>query len=265
MIATDKPPSPSGWQRLSAELERTGKLPDGFIQGMVGRLEYALASTKKQDLSDAATALEAMVHTAIARAPESVKSTVLGWAEADAAIEAAYLLGQLSFAQHLASHAFSHRAEDSFAPAILSPENRTLMLALLKDGQSPATLLALPNLPWTSPETLQAHLDHLGELGVVYWRYHGTTLNYELTPAARGLLRHTLDLVAAFKNNTEQEEPSKDLNLPTPKGRAEHITFSLADSYNHLISDSITMKEATNSLRMLRAARRALVANGPKK
>lgn len=44
-----------------------------------------------------------------------------------------------------------------------------------------------------------------------------------------------------------------------------HSAISLIESYEYLISDEITMQEATRRLRMLRAARRDLVAHGTDK
>lgn len=95
--------------------------------------------------------------------------------------EAAYQLGQLSFAQHLVAQALCKRAEDNFFPALQSPRYSPYV-TVLAEGQK--TSQALAAALDSDEASVRAVLEEMRELGIAEFARQGEDLVNFLTPLA---------------------------------------------------------------------------------
>ena len=102
--------------------------------------------------------------------------------------EAAYQLGQLSFAKHLVAQALSKRADDSFIPSLHSPRYRPYVSALA-DGDK--TALELATAVNGGVEGVRVVLGEMRELGMAEFARNGTEIVNFLTPLAKAGWRPT--------------------------------------------------------------------------
>lgn len=102
--------------------------------------------------------------------------------------EAAYQLGQLSFAQHLLAQALGKRADDSFIPNLHSPRYSPYVGAL--DGGE-KTVLELATAVNGGVEGVRVILGEMRELGMAEFVRKGAEIVNFLTPLAKAGWRPT--------------------------------------------------------------------------
>jgi DNA-binding transcriptional ArsR family regulator len=157
-------------------------LPSGVATAAAEQIEEVLASPGRADLMEASDRLVACVHAALAVAPPETLVAIQGGEGASAAVRAAYILGQFSFAQMLVSQSAVRRADDRFLQTLTSPRYRRYVAALMAADCSGQDLAEATR---EREETVSRKLRALRELGIAEWRREGTHIVNFLTPAAR--------------------------------------------------------------------------------
>jgi hypothetical protein len=146
-------------------------------------LEDALAKPDKAGLLLASTALEKVIRRMVATHESLSEGVVRG---KDEELQRAYLLGQISMAQGLASHAHSVRTDPDFASKLTSGNTGDVAHYLgdkTLDRPAIADALGLPQ------EAIDPILTEMITDGSVDYRTHSGRPMYFLTPPARAVLR----------------------------------------------------------------------------
>lgn len=186
----------SKWRLLAQLLEKgvtPSRLPTNLESVIAERLEEALAASGRSDLDDIQTALADFFHALLARAPEETAASVRGGQGANDEGVAAFWLGQIAFAQHLAAHAAERRADDRFVGIFANPSLAAYIRALATSDHTGKELAAVLN---QREETVSRRLGELRELGVVDYRRDGTRFYNFLTPQARAAMKDLGDAEA---------------------------------------------------------------------
>lgn len=171
------------WPMLEAikkDMKTPDDLPPGMMMAVAERLDEAITSPSRHLLVDLAQHLEDLFRHMLRLAPPATTAALTpgsGTSEC-----AAYALGQVGFAQHLAALATERRVEDHF-PQLLQDSRYKIYIAALAQNDMPGKELA--QLSREREETVSRKLKYLREQGVTDFRREGTRFFNFLTPAAR--------------------------------------------------------------------------------
>lgn len=165
---------PAGVLGLSAEI---GPVIADF-------LESAMLSPTKDGLEQISDELVTLFEMALDRAPSSSVDAVLNDASNETSDRASYILGQLSFAQLLASSALEHKVSKSFMDAMADSVNIRYLSELAENEQ---TNLQLSSSVGQTVENVSRRLRKLRELGITDFRRNGVSVLNFMTPAARSI------------------------------------------------------------------------------
>lgn len=160
-------------------------LPANLESVIAERLEEALAAPGRGDLDDIKIALADFFHALLARASDETTASVRGGSAASEDGVAAFWLGQIAFAQHLAAQAAERRADDRFMQVFTNPTLAAYVRALAAADHTGKELAAALQ---QREETVSRKLGELRELGVVDYRRDGTRFYNFLTPQARSAM-----------------------------------------------------------------------------
>lgn len=169
---------------------RLSSLPGAFAS-LCSLLEDALTSPTKHDLEQISARLIMRMRWELRLTSREVRQGILehqaekGSGELDPIWEA-YCLGQLSFAQTLASQAVNRRADDDFVPKLRQRVYAKCIHALCEKDM---TLDELSVRTKERRETAHQKMRHLIALGAVDFRKAGSECTYFLTPAALSCMK----------------------------------------------------------------------------
>jgi len=211
----------ANWSFLAHLIEEgvaPNRLPANLESVIAERLEEALAGAERAELDDIKATLSDFFSALLRQSPPDAAAAVRGAASASEDSVAAFWLGQVAFAQHLAAQAAERRADDRFTDVFSNASLVGYVRALAKSdhtGRELATLLSV------RPETVSRRLNELRELGVVDYRRDGTSLYNFLTPQAR----------AAFDSLVEPEAlPHRDpAKVRLMRSRQQNVSNTFRD------------------------------------
>ena len=171
--------------RLLEEGVNAETLPANLESVIVERLDEALAAPGRAELDSLKAALADFFTSLVQRAPSDAAQAVRGDSKASGAATAAFRLGQIAFAQHLAAQTAERRADDRFVQIIEDPSYSAYWPALMSGERTGQELAARVD---ERPETVSRKLKVLRELGVTDTHRQGVSIYNFLTPAARAAL-----------------------------------------------------------------------------
>lgn len=145
------------------------------------RLEEAISSPLKADLAQLSDELTEVFRLLMKVAPADAIAAVRASSKASDESLVAYFLGQLSFAQLVASSATEKRADDIFHQVIKDKKFAMYIAALYKNH---VTCGNLAESVGSWPETASRKLKELRAVGVTDYRREGVNIINFLTPAA---------------------------------------------------------------------------------
>ncbi|POZ53071.1 helix-turn-helix domain-containing protein [Methylovulum psychrotolerans] len=172
-------------ERIQQGLNKVSDLPPTMMLAVADRLEETIAVSTREPLEVLAKQLADLFNTLLSVAPSETVNAVRGAASSDAPENAAYMLGQVSFAQLLASQAAERRVDDSFLSALKDRRYQSYLRVLFKQD---CTGTELASEIGERGETVSRKLKDLRELGISDFRREGTNLCNFLTPTARTVL-----------------------------------------------------------------------------
>lgn len=187
-------------QEVQDSLRQTSDLPTGFVTAIAERLDETLNAAQREPLETLQEQLHGLFLRLMALAPETASAAVRLTANSGKAEQAAYMLGQISFAQLIAAQAVERRVSDEFAQFLQDGRYQPYVAALSKKACTGKELADLCN---EAVETVSRKLKILRELGIAEHRREGTSFNNYLTPAARALVENSIqqdDIHEAIKN-----------------------------------------------------------------
>lgn len=163
-------------------------------------LESSLLSPTREGLEAISGDLASLFESAMRKAPKAVVDSIIGKASSTINERASYLLGQISFAQLLASSALQHKASREFLETILDSSNYGYIQSLFERER---TNLELSEALSLRVETISRRLRKLREIGVTDFRRDGVSVVNFLTPAAKSVFQQAHpDLVHAKLSNS---------------------------------------------------------------
>jgi len=175
------------WALLD-RLQETAPGPDAvtpqLLTALAVRLEEALSDRSKASLNTLKTQLADLFKALLRRSPEDAAKAAVG-TEALPATQAAYRLGQISFAQLLAAQTAQGRADDTTLDALRASTFRPYLAALF---QGELTGQGLAAATGERVETVSRKLRTLRDLGLVDSRRDGVNIYNVLTPLARSAI-----------------------------------------------------------------------------
>jgi DNA-binding transcriptional ArsR family regulator len=209
--------------RILDELNSPSKLPPELLNAVAEHLEEAISSSSSVPLRQLTNQLIELFNKLLRVAPPEAAKAVRGEVSNDTAGSVAYMLGQVSFAQLLASHASMSRADDQFLNTIKDRRYAEYITALSEGDRSG---IDLSQICGECTETVSRKLKHLRGLGITDFRREGTSLLNFLTPAARAVAK---ELSLQSRENAPRVAPKLTLLSianPLPNHMKETMTFS---------------------------------------
>lgn len=156
-----------------------------MMMTLADQLEEAIESSSQARLLSVSAELVELYRRIFASLPDKMADAARGATLADQAERALYMLGQISFAQLLASQTSHRRISDGFIEALQSKSYKKYFVALLSSDRSGVDLSGEVG---ESAETVSRKLKVLRELGVTDFRRDGVRVLNFLTPAARAAI-----------------------------------------------------------------------------
>lgn len=175
----------SSWtliEELLATLQKTAAFPSEILPVIAEQLEDAICSPRKDSIDQLSKNLAALWERLVKLAPEDAMNGALK--PTLSSERAAFMLGQIGFAQLLASQTTLRRADDSFFEDLRSPAFQSYITAL-NQGELTGKELALK--VGEADETVSRKLRRLRELGISDYRSKGVKRLNFLTPQAKAL------------------------------------------------------------------------------
>lgn len=224
-------------ERIQQGLNKVSDLPPTMMLAVADRLEETIAISTRSTLEALAKQLADLFNTLLSVAPIATVNAVRGSASLNTAENAAYLLGQVSFAQLLAAQAAERRVDDGFSQAINDHRYRPYLHALFKQD---CTGTELADETGERVETVSRKLKELRALGISDFRREGTAFCNFLTPAARAVLNDTAEIGQNSSMATD-DSPTKNSHIPE---NIKAIFEELPDTYRK--RPSFGLKEASD-------------------
>lgn len=219
------------WQLLEevqASLKQPSDLPGGILYAIAERLDEAISAPSRAPLEALEPQLAGLFAHLLKIAPEAAINAVRLAASSGEAEQAAYTLGQISFAQLLAAQARERRVGDDFEQLLRDSRYKTYVDALaIKDY----TGVELAEICGERVETVSRKLKQLRELGITEFRREGTSYYNFLTPAARSLMPeneaglNAVDEAASNQSNMRIRK-IEQLNSQTSPHMRQNPSFS---------------------------------------
>jgi len=157
-------------------------LPESFFVALSERMERVLTGASRQPLSTLATKLDHAFEYTYQQAALETRKTLRD--QQPGSVLQAYRLGQLSYAQALASKAVDRRVPDEFLTMVSDFKYIQLITALWHRDLNGKDLAAAVG---ESEESISRKLQLLREMGITdFWREGRQVFNH-LTPAARAV------------------------------------------------------------------------------
>jgi DNA-binding transcriptional ArsR family regulator len=170
-------------QELSAHLEDSSTLTDGFFYAAAARLAESIVDRDPKTIADLSSGLRTLFEQLAKKTPADLVG-VLSTPHKSPSIHHAFSMGQLAFAQQLAGYVSSRRASSQFVEAIHDVKLRQYVSALAKADLSGTQLSTLVK---ERVETVSRKLADLRRIGITDFRREGVHIINFLTPAAKAV------------------------------------------------------------------------------
>ncbi|MEJ2794241.1 helix-turn-helix domain-containing protein [Iodobacter sp. LRB] len=175
------------WQLLEdiqQKMKQASDLPRGIFNGVAERLDEALTGSSRASIEALNAQLAGLLDHLLSLEPVAAQA-ILGTQPEHANEQAAYIIGQVSFAQLLAAQAAERRVDDEFHSWMSNCLYKPYIDALASKDLNGKELA---DICGEVPETVSRKLKQLRELGITEFRREGTSFYNFLTPAARSVL-----------------------------------------------------------------------------
>ena len=175
-------------ESLQQTLNKCSDLQPEIMLELADRLEEAVSASSNQPLQALSEQLIALFNQLLHLAPTQAADAAYDSAAPDSAESAAYRLGQVSFAQLLASQTLLKRAGDEFMAVMQDHRYVQYIKALAVKDCCGVDLAALTG---ERIETVSRKLKDLREQGIADFHREGNKVLNFLTPAAQAALPET--------------------------------------------------------------------------
>lgn len=166
---------------LKENLHSLDELPPTIMDAIAERLEEAILGSSKSPLQALTEQLADFFDALLQLAPPETAAVMRHTAH-NPALEGAYLLGQLDFAQLLAAGCNERRAGDEFLVSMNDRRYKDYIRTLFEHDCTGTELAEAVN---ERVETVSRKLQNLREMGLTDFRREGVRLVNFLTPTAR--------------------------------------------------------------------------------
>jgi hypothetical protein len=173
-------------QELQINDRSPENLPPEIMSVIAMRIEETISSSESSSLRTLSKDLSEFLRNYLQLAPAETIRTITGRGSANPAIEAAYILGQLTFAQLMATQASVKRADDKFYSAFKSKTCKKyigILAGLNLTSKELAHFLGLKE------KTVCKNMARLQKLGITDIRGDGKDMRHFLTPTAISYLK----------------------------------------------------------------------------
>lgn len=147
-------------------------------------LESAMLSPTRDGLEQISDELVRLFEASIQRAPKTAVDSILNDEPSNTSERASYMLGQISFAQLMASSALEHKLSKKFLDAMADSINLKYLAELV---ESEKTNVELSERVGQTVESVSRRLKRLRELGITDFRRNGVNVLNFMTPPALSL------------------------------------------------------------------------------
>jgi DNA-binding transcriptional ArsR family regulator len=171
--------------KVRSKLTQAGDFPKEIVPLLAARLEKAICATSQKSLKGLADDLSALLADIVRLSPQDALKAAHGEQKVDPSLAAAFILGEVSFAQLLASQAANRRASDEFLTLFRDTTSRRYINAL---SESELRNIDLARRLDISVEHISRTLKQLREEGIADFRRDGRDVYNFLTPAAQAVL-----------------------------------------------------------------------------
>lgn len=193
-------------ESIQENLNCISDLPPEVVFVIADRIEAAISSSTRSRLKDLSSQLAGLFNKLLRAAPSEAVAEIRRSTPSDSSEYAAYMLGQISFAQLLTAQSFERRANDDFITIIHDPRYNNYITALYHQDHTGVDLARINS---EVVETVSRKLKRLRELGITDFRREGNRITNFLTPTARSLIKN----IGIAKEGEEQSSPEPKLNL----------------------------------------------------
>lgn len=169
-------------------------------------VERALAGSSRARSYELEQELVNLLHEVLKRCPLEALLAVQGMEDAGETAQAAYVMGQISFAQALVSQNVAHKVCDEFKAAVLHELNVDYVRALYSCDLTNKQLVGIVG---KVEESVSRRLKKLREWGITDSRKQGVNVINFLTPAARKVFENSGRLEQKCKLPSEDSSISK--------------------------------------------------------
>lgn len=153
-------------------------------------IEEAICSKSKKNLTELSSQLVKILHNQFRNSDPEVRKAVRdAWhweghlseniTEQERLIYQAYMLGQMSFAQHITSNAFGRRADDEFLEVLMDKKHEKFFILLSKES-SRLTLEEISNATGEDIESVKKLIYKCRQLGIMdsVRDFNGSVVNF---------------------------------------------------------------------------------------
>ena len=213
-------------------IDRWGKLDDltkdfkGFsnispslMSALGEHMEEAIAASSREPSAVLSDQLSALFVRLVQAAPERAAQAVRGELP-DSAERAAYLIGQIEYAQMFSAQIANHMVSDTFTQMLCDARYQPLVRALCEREELSNTKLS--EIIGETTESVSRKLSLLREEGICYFRKEGTTRINFLTPAA----------MAAYSEQQSERPELTPGNASSPEAAAYLSRFALGGLFD---------------------------------
>lgn len=170
--------------RIQATLKGPNDLTTELLIGLANRLEEAIADRSREALDNLKLQLSDALRWAVRTAPKAAADTAAGRAPS-IELEAAYMLGQLGFAQMLAAQVAERRPSTEALEGLRSAPYAPYLRALATHELTGSDLAEIVG---ERVETVSRKLRAMRDLGLVEARREGVNIFNSLSPFARAAI-----------------------------------------------------------------------------
>lgn len=193
------------WQLLAdiqQSLKHAADLPRGIFNGIAERLDEGVSGPSRAPLDALNSQLTSLLDQMLRLEP-SVAQAIQRASSSSATEQAAYVIGQVSFAQLLAAQAAERRVNDDFQSHLVNSLYKPYIDALASKDLNGKELAQICG---EVEETVSRKLKQLREFGITEFRREGTSFYNFLTPAARLIVAESNMLALAEGGDSTQKD-----------------------------------------------------------
>lgn len=176
---------------LSEERPNPALLTPNAMEHLAEELEEAISSSERVAIDELSSELLRLTSTFVRSLPTDIRAVVSGNAKHSSPHDSLYMIGQLSFAQHLAAVVASKRPHKEFTDLLNEKWTTPYLRALHRKNLSSSDLASEIG---AAKETVSRNLRKLRDSGITDFKKRGSSVINFLTPPAK-------EIWAAIENN----------------------------------------------------------------